>query len=116
MEWTVVSYKKEKKHNKKIEKPNVQEPVTQPKNISVKNTTLTKFRPQLDDDEVKLKRVSQAVADEIRNKRLARNWTQKELAKRCNVNVKIISDIESGQALHNGKTVEKIRVVLQAPQ
>jgi len=45
----------------------------------------------------------------IQQKRLERNITQKDLAKKINVQVKIINEIECGKGKHNPQIISKIK-------
>ena len=53
--------------------------------------------------------VKKADSDYIKRRRNELNMTQKELAVKCNLNVKIIQDYENGTAIINNKILANIK-------
>lgn len=120
-EWQVVSYAK-----KKPSKPVVKtEPVSQPVR-TMKGTPQTKAitskvdhgkinhlsKLEKETEDFHVKKVSLSVAREISGKRVAKGWSQKELAQRCNFPAKEIHDVENGTALYDGSKIDKIKRIL----
>jgi len=52
-------------------------------------------------DIVKITKVSKEMSDQIINARIAKKWSQKDLAIQSNIDVKLINDIEKGNSLYN---------------
>jgi ribosome-binding protein aMBF1 (putative translation factor) len=75
-------------------------------------TRLQKFEKMADNDELKHKKVDQAMKTKVQQGRLALKLTQKQLAQRCNVQEQVIKDIESGKANYNPRDMNKIKRVL----
>lgn len=48
----------------------------------------------------------------IQSRRLSQNMTQKDLAQKLNIPVKMINEIESGKAKHNPQVISKIKRIL----
>ena len=57
--------------------------------------------------------VSQNISKIIRDARCSKNLTQKQLANMVNLPVKIITDIENGNAKYNPQNINKIKRVLK---
>jgi len=57
--------------------------------------------------------VKKADSDYIKRRRNELKLTQKELAIKCNLNVKVIQDYENGTAIINNKTLANIKKHLQ---
>lgn len=62
-----------------------------------------------DNDELKHKEITILMRQSIQKGRAAKGFTQKQLAQKCGVTVKIINDIESGKAIYNHNHLNKIR-------
>ena len=61
---------------------------------------------------VDIKKVSKATAQFIIQSRNEKNIKQADLAKQCNLDVKIINDIEKGGCVYNFEHINKISKVL----
>lgn len=117
-QWHEVSYAK-KKTPKPPQKPEVK-PVSTPVKTETKAITnkvdygksnrLTKLDQETENFHVK--KVPLSVARELSAKRVAKGWSQKELAQKCNFPVKEIQDIESAGAIYDGNKVDKIKRIL----
>ena len=83
------------------------------KKLSVKQQTDIKLLKQADNDELKHKKVPPEVRKQIQQKRGVLKWTQKQLAQKCNLQVSIINDIETGKATYNPQHITKIKRILK---
>ena len=98
-DWNTIVIKKDNKtnttnnNNKKIS------------NESLKNISIEK-KAELGD--LSIKKISLELRQTIQKARCAKSLTQKQLSNNINLNVQIISDIESGKALYNAKDINKI--------
>ena len=84
-------------------------------------TTLSKTKPKVSqpqreaspikenaDRDIKIKKVSKTMAKAIVNARLARKWTQVQLAHNCAVDTKTIAEIERGGYVYNPNVFNKL--------
>ena len=85
---------------------------TKTKKLSDKQQTDIKLLKQVENDELKHKKVPPEVRKQIQQKRGALKWTQKQLAQKCNLQVSIINDIETGKATYNPQHITKIKRAL----
>eukprot|EP00771_Trimastix_marina_P000560 gnl/Trimastix_PCT/1579.p2 GENE.gnl/Trimastix_PCT/1579~~gnl/Trimastix_PCT/1579.p2 ORF type:complete len:149 (-),score=29.68 gnl/Trimastix_PCT/1579:34-456(-) len=73
-----------------------------------------------DDEEVALPSMDRNVALEIQRARLAKKWTQADLARRINEKQSVVNDYESGRCIPNPQILSKMRrqlgVRLAAPK
>ena len=58
-------------------------------------------------------RTKLALKNNLINSRVKKKLTQKELANKCNLSIKIIVDIESGKANYNANHINKIKNLLK---
>ncbi len=65
-----------------------------------------------DDEEIKYETVSHEVALAVQNARLAKDWSQAELAKKVNEKTSSIIDLENGTAKYNADLVNRCERVL----
>jgi putative transcription factor len=65
-----------------------------------------------DIDTFKNKKIDEKFSVKIRNARNSKKMSQKELAQRINVKPGVINDYESGKALPNPNTINKIKKTL----
>ena len=86
---------------------------TTSKKLSDKQQSDIKLLKQADNDELKHKKVPPEVRKQIQQKRGALKWTQKQLAQKCNLQVSIINDIETGKATYNPQHITKIKRTLK---
>ena len=66
-----------------------------------------------EEDNLKHKKVPPEIRKLIQQKRGELKWTQKQLAQRCNFQVTIINDIETGKANYNPQHITKIKRILK---
>jgi len=66
-----------------------------------------------EEGDLKHDKVSQSIRKKIQGKRCELKWTQKELAQKCNLQVSIINEIETGKAKYNPQHVNKIKRILK---
>ena len=81
--------------------------------LSVKQQTDIKLLKQVENDDLKHKKVPPEIRKQIQQKRGQLTWTQKDLAQRCNFQVSIINDIETGKANYNPQHITKIKRILK---
>jgi ribosome-binding protein aMBF1 (putative translation factor) len=81
----------------------------------VSNETLQdrKLHKQVDEQNLKHKKVSLELRTEIQQKRSLLKYTQKDLANKINLPVNIINDIETGKAMYNPSHIQKIKRILK---
>ena len=72
-----------------------------------------KLLKQVEEDNLKHKKVSPEIRKLIQLRRCELKWTQKDLAQRCNFQVTIINDIETGKANYNSQHITKIKRILK---
>jgi ribosome-binding protein aMBF1 (putative translation factor) len=97
-DWNTIIIKKDNKtnitnNNKKIS------------NESLKNISIEK---KAESGDLSIKKISLELRQTIQKARCAKSLTQKQLSNNINLNVQIISDIESGKALYNARDINKI--------
>ena len=80
--------------------------------LSVSQQTDIKLLKQVDNDDLKHKKVPPEIRKQIQQKRGALKWTQKQLAQKVNLQVSIINDIETGKANYNPQHITKIKRAL----
>jgi ribosome-binding protein aMBF1 (putative translation factor) len=66
-----------------------------------------------EEGDLKHDKVSQDIRKLIQQKRCSLGWTQKQLAQKCNLQVSIINDIETGKAKYNPQHINKLKRVLK---
>tara|TARA_B100000035_G_C20567036_1_gene365103 strand:- start:138 stop:488 length:351 start_codon:yes stop_codon:yes gene_type:complete len=88
--------------NKKKEKTNPD------KVISKEN----KIEKKIEEGNLKHDKTPAELSKIIQSRRLSQNMTQKDLAQRLNISVKMINEIESGKAKHNPQVISKIKRIL----
>ena len=72
-----------------------------------------KLLKQVEEDNLKHKKVPPEIRKLIQGRRGELKWTQKELAQKCNFQVTIINDIETGKANYNPQHITKIKRILK---
>ena len=72
-----------------------------------------KLLKQVEEDNLKHKKVPPEIRKQIQGRRCELKWTQKQLAQRCNFQVTIINDIETGKANYNPQHITKIKRILK---
>ena len=72
-----------------------------------------KLLKQVEEDNLKHKKVPPEIRKLIQQKRGDLKWTQKDLAQKCNFQVTIINDIETGKANYNPQHITKIKRILK---
>lgn len=83
------------------------------KKVDPNINNIKKLDKKVDDDDLKHKKISIEMRQNIIKGRTAMGLTQKELAQRCNFNVQIVNDIETGKAIYNHIHINKIKRVLK---
>ena len=66
-----------------------------------------------EEGDLKHDKVSQDIRKHIQQQRCALGWTQKQLAQKCNLQVSIINEIETGKAKYNPAHINKIKRILK---
>ena len=72
-----------------------------------------KLLKQVEEDNLKHKKVPSEIRKLIQLRRCELKWTQKDLAQRTNLQVTIINEIETGKAIYNPQHINKIKRVLK---
>lgn len=83
------------------------------KKLSDKQLKELKLIKKDEEGNLKHDKVSQDIRKQIQGRRCELKWTQKELAQKCNFQVTIINDIETGKANYNPQHINKIKRVLK---
>ena len=65
-----------------------------------------------EDEEIKYEMISHEVSIAVQNARIAKEWSQAELAKKVNEKPTAIHDIENGSARYNANLLNRIEKVL----
>lgn len=71
-----------------------------------------KLHKQIDEGDLKHKKIPDNIRKDIQTKRCSLNLTQKQLAQKCNLQVSIINEIETGKALYNPQHINKLKRIL----
>ena len=74
----------------------------------VKFAKENKIEKQIEDGNLKHKKMDVSFGKDLQKKRLSRGMTQKDLAQKLNIPAKDINDIEAGKAKHNPGLMYKI--------
>lgn len=95
-----------------IKKPkdNIKNATKKVNNDSLKIISVEK---KAEDGDLKQKKISVELRQEIMKARTSKSLTQKQLASSINLPVQIISDIEAGKALFNSQHITKIKRFLK---
>jgi len=104
-DWTPVYISANKELNKtpeQIEKEKKKE------DNQVKFAKENKIEKQIEEGDLKHKKMDISFGKELQKKRVSKGLTQKTLAQNLNINVKDINEIESGRAVHNQGLMNKI--------
>lgn len=85
---------------------------TNNKNESKKNTPTisleTKLEKNVEDGNMRTKNIDKHKSINFQKKRMAKGFTQKQVANKLNVPIKIINDIESGKSKNNSQIINKL--------
>lgn len=72
-----------------------------------------KIEKQIEDGNMKHKKMDTSFGKDLQKKRLSKGMTQKDLAQKLNIPLKDINDIESGKAKHNPGLMNKINRIMK---
>ena len=109
-DWTTVYTKA----NKEINKTPEQRKKEKEREINaVKFAKENKIEKQIEDGNLKHKKMDVSFGKELQKKRLSKGMTQKDLAQKLNIPVKDINDIEAGKAKHNPGLMSKINRIMK---
>jgi ribosome-binding protein aMBF1 (putative translation factor) len=81
--------------------------------LSVTQQRDIKLLKQVENDELKHKKIPPEIRKQIQQRRGVLKWTQKQLAQQVNLQVSIINDIETGKANYNPQHITKIKRILK---
>ena len=85
-----------------------------PKEIKKKTDPNIKYvEKQVEEDNLKHKKITPELKQQIIQGRCSQKLTQKELAQKCNFPLQIINEIETGKAIYNQKQINKIKRILK---
>lgn len=79
------------------------------KNNHIENTRENILEKKVSTGNLKHKKVTKELSQEIQKARLSSGLTQKDLAKQLSIPQNIINDIECGKAIYNGQQISKIK-------
>jgi len=83
------------------------------KKISNNSQKIISVEKKAEEGDLKQKKISLELRQEIMKARTAISLTQKQLASSINLPQQVISDIESGKALYNPQHISKIKRLLK---
>ena len=83
------------------------------KKISQAQQKDIKLHKQVEEDNLKHKKITPELRTKIIQARASNKWKQKDLAQKCNLPISVINDIESGKAIYNPQHINKIKRVLK---
>jgi ribosome-binding protein aMBF1 (putative translation factor) len=109
-DWTPVYMKAAKEINKT---PEQRKKEKEREVNAVKFSKENKIEKQIEDGNLKHKKMDVSFGKELQKKRLSKGMTQKDLAQKLNTPVKDINDIEAGKAKHNPILMNKINRVMK---
>lgn len=101
-DWNTIYVKANKKMNDTDQK--------KPKKDKTKDQ---KLNEQVETGNFTHKKMDKKYGSDIQKLRLAKGWTQKELAQKLNINPKDITNIENGTAIHNGALMNRLNNLFQ---
>jgi ribosome-binding protein aMBF1 (putative translation factor) len=105
-----------KEENERLLKiPNMEKEIIRKTSNLNSNSSVTVTKDKNDGDVPKIKYVTNLMSQTIRKSRMEKNYSQEELAKLCNMDKNILSDIENPikQTVYNAQQINKISKVLQ---
>ena len=103
-DWKTIQINNKKKH---VEEKNEKKKYSD-------NTLLQRsIEKKADNDELKHKKLTLELRNNIIKTRNSLKLTQKELANKTNLSVQIINDIESGKAIYNHQHIQKLKRILK---
>ena len=76
--------------------------------VSKMNKTVSPVKTNENDEVVSIKKVTKKMADIIIKSRIAKKWTQTNLANACSIDVKTINEIERAYCVYNAEHINKI--------
>ena len=71
-----------------------------------------KIEKKIEEGNLKHDKTPSELGKIIQSRRLSQNMTQKDLAQKLNIPVKMINEIESGKAKHNPQVISRIKRIL----
>ena len=83
------------------------------KKISNNTQKIISVEKKAEEGDLKQKKITLELRQEIMKARTAKSLTQKQLASSINLPQQVISDIESGKALYNPQHISKIKRLLK---
>ena len=83
------------------------------KKISNNSQKIISVEKKAEEGDLKQKKITLELRQEIMKARTAKSLTQKQLASSINLPQQVISDIESGKALYNPQHISKIKRLLK---
>ena len=83
------------------------------KKINNDSQKIISVEKKAEDGDLKQKKITLELRQDIMKARTAKSLTQKQLASSINLPLQIISDIESGKALYNSQHISKINRYLK---
>lgn len=83
------------------------------KKISQAQQKDIKILKQVEEDDLKHKKIANELRTKIQQSRLSSKLTQKQLAQKCNFPVSVINDIETGKAIYNPQQINKLKRILK---
>ena len=72
-----------------------------------------KIDEKVEDGNFSHKKMDSSYGKDIQKLRLAKGWTQKELAQKLSISSKDIIEIENGKAKHNGRLMSRLNNLFQ---
>lgn len=105
-----------KEENERLLKiPNMEKEIIRKTSNLNSNNNISVTKDKNDGDVPKIKYVTNLMSQTIRKSRMEKNYSQEDLAKLCNMDKNIISDIENPikQTVYNAQQINKISKVLQ---
>ena len=78
----------------------------------VKFSNENTLEKKIEEGKLSHKKMDSSFGKELQRKRLSKGMTQKDLAQKLNIQVKDISEIESGKAKHNPGLMNKIKRII----
>jgi len=79
------------------------------KKVNNDSLKIISVEKKAEDGDLKQKKISVELRQEIQKTRCAKSLTQKQLASSVNLPLQTISDIESGKAIYNSQHITKIK-------
>jgi ribosome-binding protein aMBF1 (putative translation factor) len=113
-DWTEIVFRKKVTYKKPLlSDENIVPKYDTSRNRQNKNVTpAKKIEEKIENEEYIVPKISHSMQIQIQQARHAKNWTQKQLAQACNIQMSIVRDYENGTVKPNRQDILKMNKAL----